>query len=60
MFTEALLTIIARTWMQPEYPAPDEWKMISLICGILKCIDLQNRNRFTDVETKLMITKGER
>lgn len=47
--TEALLTLIARTWMQPEYPAPDEWKRISLTCGILKCTDLQNRNRFTDV-----------
>ena len=60
MFTEAPLTIIARTWMQLEYPSTDEWKMISLICGILKGINLQNRNRFTDVENKLIITKGHR
>ena len=30
---------------------------ITYLCGILKCINLQNR--FTDVENKLMSTKGE-
>ena len=38
--------------------------MISLICGILKkwyrWSYLQNRNRFTDLENKLRVTKGER
>ena len=38
--------------------------MISLICGIQKKIIqinyLQNRNRLTDIENKLMVTKRER
>ena len=36
--------------------------MISLICGILKIIQgnlFTNRNRLTDIENKLMVTKGE-
>ena len=37
--------------------------MISLLCGILKkwykWTYLQNRNRHTDLENKLMVTKGD-
>ena len=40
----------------------DKFYMISLICGIKKRkgIYIQNRNRVTDIENKLMVTKGER
>ena len=42
----------------------DKYHMISLICGILKKrykrTYLRNRNRPTDIENKLMVTKGER
>ena len=38
--------------------------MMSLTCGILKkwykWTYLQNRNRLTDIENKLTVTKGER
>ena len=38
--------------------------IITIICGILKKkiiqMNLQNRNRLTDIENKLMVTKGER
>lgn len=37
--------------------------MISLICGILKKTQmnsLQNRNRLTDIENKLTLTRGRR
>ena len=43
----------------------DKYRMMSLICGIwkkkkrYKWIYLQNRYRFTDIENKLMVTKGE-
>ena len=42
----------------------DKYHMISLICGILKNEQckwtyLQNRNRPTDIENKLMVTKGK-
>ena len=38
-----------------------EYHMIPLICGLLKMVQtyLQNRNRATDVEKNLMVTKGE-
>ena len=42
----------------------DKYHMIPLICGILKKLYkwtyLQKRNRLTDIENKLMVTKGER
>ena len=42
----------------------DKYHMISVICGILKkwykWAYLQNRNRLTDIENKLMNIKGER
>ena len=35
--------------------------MIQLICGILKTNDTNElKNRLTDTENKLMVTKGER
>ena len=44
-------------------PGKDRCHMKTLICGIYKkgskWIYLQNRNRLTDIENKLMITKGE-
>ena len=47
-------------WSQSD---KDKYHMISLICGILKkwykLTYLQNRNRLTGFETKLMVTKGE-
>ena len=40
------------------------YHVISLMCGIFKKLDnrtyLQNRNRLTDFENKLMVIKGER
>ena len=46
-------------------PGRDKYHIISLIYGILKkdtnkWTYLQNRNRLTDIENKLMVTKGER
>ena len=48
-------------WSKSE---KDKYHMILLIWGILKKKDkwsyLQNRNRLTDLENKLMVNKGER
>ena len=61
----------AATWMDQEIiilsevsqTEKDKYHMI-LICGILKkwykWTYIQNRNRPTDIENKLMVTKGER
>ena len=61
----------AATWMDLEIvilsevsqTEKDKYHMISLICGILKKLYkwtfIQNRNRPTDIESKLMVTKGE-
>ena len=42
----------------------DKYHMISLILESkkkwYKLADIQNRNRLTDIENKLMVTKGER
>ena len=42
----------------------DKMSYVSLICEILKkwykWTDVRNRNRPTDIENKLMFTKGER
>ena len=51
MFITALFTI-AKTWRQPKYSLTDKW--------IKKMWYLQNRNRLTDIENKLMVTKVER
>ena len=40
-------------WSQTE---KDRYHIISVVCGIL---NLQNRNRLTDIENKLMVTKRE-
>ena len=57
--------------MDGPWDYPSKWSksdretsMISLICGILKekwhkWTYLQNRNRLTDTENKLMVTKGK-
>ena len=38
-----------------------KYQMIQLICGILKKNDRNElKNRLTDTENKLMVTKGER
>ena len=38
-----------------------KYQMIQLICGILKKNDTNElKNRLTDTENKLMVTKGER
>ena len=62
----------AATWMdlkivilnEVSQTEKDKYCMILFICGILKkwykWTYLQNRNRVTDVENKLMVTKGER
>ena len=61
----------AATWIQLEIlilreviqTEKDKYHMISLICGILiwhKRTHLQNRNRFTDIENRLAVAKGER
>ena len=57
----------AATWMDLEnitfsevsQTENDKYYIISLICGNLK-ISIQNRNRLTVTENKLMVTKGER
>ena len=38
----------------------DKYHTISLTCGTKKGTYLQNRNRLTDIEYKLTVTKGER
>ena len=47
-------------WSKPD---KDKYDMIPLICGILKkwykWTYLQNRNRLTDTENKLMVTKED-
>ena len=74
MFTAALFTT-AKTWKQPKCPSAEEeikvwyiytmyiFHMMSLICGILKkwykWTYLQNRNRLTDLENELMVTRGK-
>ena len=62
----------AATWMQLEIIIPselsqkekDKYHMLSLLCRILrkgyKWTYLLNRNRLTDFENKLLVTKGER
>ena len=62
----------AATWMEVEniilcevsLTEKDKYHMISLIRGILKNdtneLYLENRDTFTDIEDKLMVTKGER
>ena len=55
-----LQMIILREVSQTE---KDKYHRISLICGILKMGQnnlFTNRNRVTDIENKLMVTKGER
>ena len=38
----------------------EKYHRTSLICEILKkCIYLQNRNKLTDIDNKLTVTKGE-
>ena len=63
----------AATWMDLEIIILSEvrqrkinitWYVISLICGTLKnntndVLYIQNRNRLTDIEDKLMVTKRE-
>ena len=48
-------------WSKPD---KDKYHVISLIHGILKkwykWTYIQNRNRFSDIENNLMITKGKR
>ena len=62
----------AATWMNLEiiilrevrHTKKDKYRMISPICGIYKKMIQMNlfskRNRSTDIENKLMVTKGER
>ena len=56
-----LETITLREVSQTE---KDKYHMRSLICGILKKdtneLIYKDRNRPTDIENKLMVTKGER
>ena len=57
----------AATWMEleiiilSEVSQKDKYHIISLICGILKCWHkwtyLQNKNRLTDVENRLVAAK---
>ena len=54
----------AMAWLDPKIiqsevsqMEKDKYHMISHICGILKMI--QMRNRPTDTENKLMVTKGD-
>ena len=60
----------AATWMDLEIlilsevrqTEKDKYRMISFICVIKKMVQmtyLQNRNRVTDVENKLMVTGGK-
>ena len=48
-------------WNRPD---KDKYLMILLICGIqnkwYKWTYIQSRNRHTDIENKLILTKGER
>ena len=54
----------AASWMDLEiiilsevsHKEKDKYHMISLICDIS---DLQNRNRLTDIENRLVVAKGE-
>ena len=60
----------AATWMdlvtvilnEVSHTEKDKYSMISLTCGIFKkgyiWTYLQNRNRVTDVENKLMVPRG--
>ena len=61
----------AATWMDLEIiilrkvsqTEKDKYPMILLICGILKNNTnefIYKTNRLTDIENKLMVTKGER
>ena len=60
----------AATWMDLEIiilsevsQAEKDKYHISLVCGIKKWYKwtyLQNRNRLTDIENKLVVTKGKR
>ena len=60
----------AATWMQPKIfirsevsqKEKDKYHMISLILESKichKCTYLQNRNRLTDMENRLVVAKGE-
>ena len=51
------------TLSEESHTKKDKYHMISLICRILKKMiqmNLQNRNRLTNVEDKFMVTKGDR
>ena len=58
----------AVTWMDLEIAIPsevsqtekDKYHMISLLKKMVQGTYLQNRNRVTDVENKIMVTRGER
>ena len=61
----------ACTWMDTEViilsdisqTEKDKYYMISLICGILKIIQMNlftKQKQFTNVENKAMVTKGEK
>ena len=70
MLLKAAVLTFATTWMDLEMitleegsqTEKDKHHMISLICGIKKKkkrlrVNSQNRNRFTDIENKLLVTK---
>ena len=44
------------TLSEVSHKEKDKYHMISLICDIS---DLQNRNRLTDIENRLVVAKGE-
>ena len=56
MFTVALFTDV-KIWKQPKCPATDEWIKKT---WYIRLTYLQSRNRVTDVENKLTVTKGRR
>ena len=59
--------LFIETWIDPEprdrhtKPEKDKYHIISLICEIKKKkrTYLQNRNRPTDIESKVIFTKGK-
>ena len=56
MFTVALFTDV-KIWKQPKCPATDEWIKKT---WYIRLTYLKSRNRVTDVENKLTVTKGRR
>ena len=58
LITALFINIIAKMWKQPKCPSTEEWiKMLYIYLSIYMYV--QNRNRFTDTENKLVVNKGK-